>query len=163
MPRHSPCALLSLTAHRFQCVHAAANHARIIFGFFFGKNYSCYPIMFTSLYLLSLFSSQGTIGRIRLRIRFCMRSRMRFTITAFFTTFVVWWAQCGQSTFAFQRPLPFRISSSRCHHFCGVVGSSGLEPPTSRLSGVRSNHLSYEPISVARPGALAFRPTCWWR
>ena len=49
--------------------------------------------MFTSLYLLSLFSSQGTIGRIRLRIRFCMRLRMRFTITAFFTTFVVWWAQ----------------------------------------------------------------------
>ena len=25
-----------------------------------------------------------------------------------------------------------------------LVGSSGLEPPTSRLSGVRSNHLSYE-------------------
>ena len=28
-----------------------------------------------------------------------------------------------------------------------LVGSSGLEPPTSRLSGARSNHLSYEPIS----------------
>ena len=28
-----------------------------------------------------------------------------------------------------------------------LVGSSGLEPPTSRLSGVRSNHLSYEPTS----------------
>ena len=26
------------------------------------------------------------------------------------------------------------------------MGSSGLEPPTSRLSGVRSNRLSYEPI-----------------
>ena len=26
-----------------------------------------------------------------------------------------------------------------------LVGSSGLEPPTSRLSGVRSNLLSYEP------------------
>ena len=26
-----------------------------------------------------------------------------------------------------------------------MVGSSGLEPPTSRLSGVRSNRLSYEP------------------
>ena len=26
-----------------------------------------------------------------------------------------------------------------------VVGSSGLEPPTSRLSGARSNQLSYEP------------------
>ena len=32
-----------------------------------------------------------------------------------------------------------------------VVGLSGLEPPTSPLSGVRSNHLSYRPIvSVAR-------------
>ena len=29
-----------------------------------------------------------------------------------------------------------------------VVGSSGLEPPTSRLSGARSNHLSYEPIKL---------------
>ena len=26
-----------------------------------------------------------------------------------------------------------------------VVGPGGVEPPTSRLSGVRSNHLSYEP------------------
>ena len=26
------------------------------------------------------------------------------------------------------------------------MGTSGLEPPTSRLSGVRSNHLSYAPI-----------------
>ena len=48
-----------------------------------------------------------------------------------------------QSLFSFQgttlwRVLPFRK----------VVGSSGLEPPTSRLSGARSNHLSYEPILV---------------
>ena len=27
-----------------------------------------------------------------------------------------------------------------------VVGLSGLEPPTSRLSGVRSNLLSYGPV-----------------
>ena len=27
-----------------------------------------------------------------------------------------------------------------------VVGPSGLEPPTSRLSGVRSNLLSYGPV-----------------
>ena len=26
------------------------------------------------------------------------------------------------------------------------MGLSGLEPPTSRLSGVRSNRLSYKPI-----------------
>ena len=30
--------------------------------------------------------------------------------------------------------------------FYRLVGSSGLEPPTSRLSGARSNHLSYEPM-----------------
>ena len=27
-----------------------------------------------------------------------------------------------------------------------LVGSNGLEPSTSRLSGARSNHLSYEPL-----------------
>ena len=51
-----------------------------------------------------------------------------------------------QSLFSFQgttlwRVLPFRK----------VVGSSGLEPPTSRLSGARSNHLSYEPMSKCFP------------
>ena len=30
-----------------------------------------------------------------------------------------------------------------------LMGLSGLEPPTSRLSGVRSNRLSYKPICFA--------------
>ena len=34
------------------------------------------------------------------------------------------------------------------------MGPSGLEPPTSRLSGMRSNQLSYEPIS----GPVVIRP-----
>ena len=29
-----------------------------------------------------------------------------------------------------------------------MVGLGGLEPPTSRLSGVRSNHLSYKPKCI---------------
>ena len=31
-----------------------------------------------------------------------------------------------------------------------MVGRGGLEPPTSRLSGVRSNHLSYRPMPWGR-------------
>ena len=33
-------------------------------------------------------------------------------------------------------------------HSVWVVGLSGLEPPTSPLSGVRSNHLSYRPKGI---------------
>ena len=40
-----------------------------------------------------------------------------------------------------------------------MVGSSGLEPPTSRLSGVRSNHLSYEPVN----GFIRSGTERWWR
>ena len=59
-----------------------------------------------------------------------------------------------QSLFSFQgttlwRVLPFRK----------VVGSSGLEPPTSRLSGARSNHLSYEPkLWFIRSLTVPFEP-----
>ena len=35
---------------------------------------------------------------------------------------------------------------SPSHTNVWAVGLSGLEPPTSRLSGVRSNQLSYKPI-----------------
>ena len=47
-----------------------------------------------------------------------------------------------------------------------MVGLRGLEPPTSRLSGVRSNHLSYKPMflihsreSLKRIG-IRFSQTC---
>ena len=44
--------------------------------------------------------------------------------------------------FVFQKAIPVFI----CMSFSTQVGLSGLEPPTSRLSGVRSNRLSYKPI-----------------
>ena len=37
------------------------------------------------------------------------------------------------------------------------MGLSGLEPPTSRLSGVRSNQLSYKPIFFRFGGHLLSR------
>ena len=44
-----------------------------------------------------------------------------------------------------------------------LVGSSGLEPPTLRLSGVRSNHLSYEPLFKVVRVAWFFFLNPWWR
>ena len=44
-----------------------------------------------------------------------------------------------------------------------VMGSSGLEPPTSRLSGARSNLLSYEPVLKSLViFFLGSQPTCVW-
>ena len=40
----------------------------------------------------------------------------------------------------------YRINQGTFGQLALLVGSSGLEPPTLRLSGVRSNHLSYEPL-----------------
>ena len=44
--------------------------------------------------------------------------------------------------------LSFRLKAFFLFH---PMGSSGLEPPTSRLSGARSNLLSYEPSSRQTP------------
>ena len=42
-----------------------------------------------------------------------------------------------------------------------MVGTSGLEPPTSRLSGARSNHLSYAPLWLT--GFSLSISAYWWR
>ena len=90
VPRHSPCALCSLT----MCYLGSSKNSKI--AVFFTFNFS---LSFT---LLALFSFQSAITSFRL-----------------------------------------------------LVGLSGLEPPTSRLSGVRSNRLSYKPMvfygSIPKP------------
>ena len=72
----------------------------------------------------------------------------------------------------------FSVQFSRCKSLCfgsvnvfltfhqSMVGSSGLEPPTSRLSGARSNRLSYEPIlrQAQRVFDVShFHQSLWWR
>ena len=64
--------------------------------------------------------------------------------------------------------LPF--TEKLIHHslHCSVfkvqlVGLGGLEPPTSRLSGVRSSLLSYKPISSQVCALLTSSFTLWWR
>ena len=72
-------------------------------------------------------------------------------------------------------PSEFEASAYRCtspiigSRHCRVVGLDGLEPSTSRLSGVRSNHLSYKPISFTQLVVRFFHHTLgpdtvgWWR
>ena len=47
-----------------------------------------------------------------------------------------------RETFLMLRVLHSILGSAHC----AVVGLDGLEPSTSRLSGVRSSHLSYRPV-----------------
>ena len=52
---------------------------------------------------------------------------------------------CFQVSFLFLRT-DFNNLYDCSNPFSGLVGTNGLEPSTSRLSGVRSNHLSYAPF-----------------
>ena len=47
-------------------------------------------------------------------------------------------------------------------HLSYLVGLRGLEPPTLRLSGVRSNHLSYKPV-VMKGVEMFYSFGPWWR
>ena len=47
-----------------------------------------------------------------------------------------------------------------CRHTFTLMGLSGLEPPTSRLSGVRSNQLSYKPVLIWQPPTFPHRFQC---
>ena len=65
-------------------------------------------------------------------------------IVSHYSIFKVHIFKCGvrSAEFGVISHSAFRI----LHSAFKVVGLSGLEPPTSRLSGVRSNRLSYKPI-----------------
>ena len=60
--------------------------------------------------------------------------------------------------------IDFFIQFSKCEWICSIcfnslmVGWSGLEPPTSRLSGVCSNLLSYKPMWFFCGFKLTFKP-----
>ena len=55
-------------------------------------------------------------------------------------------------------PAASQLSIVNCQLSIALVGLGGLEPPTSRLSGVRSDHLSYKPSATAE-GNFAVKRT----
>ena len=103
------------------------------------------------------------------RIKTSLRLPFSLSLSCLAVGTADWWAQTRitlQRTASYMRcigrfgliPMTFVI----------LVGSSGLEPPTSRLSGARSNHLSYEPMlvfGVSRSSRTVYVTFSlrWWR
>ena len=140
VPRHPPCALLSLTS---LCLFDPALQSRS--NHFFGF----------SLAIPSHLVAQCAGIFFRTYILSCIYV-LCFT---FFRFFFIQFSRYG-----------FSAPTSLCSP---VVGSNGLEPSTSRLSGVRSNHLSYEPMSLVLLSGSPVLLRChsgfaplrqlWWR
>ena len=121
MPRHSPCALLSLTL----CANLG---------------YSCF---FPSLIKRKDIPFSSVFGRSKEYLPFIKDFLLHFLLFGF----------QGASV----RPCFHTDSSILCLPAClRLVGQSGLEPPTSRLSVVCSSQLSYWPGSSQTPLGLPF-------
>ena len=129
MPRHSPCALYSLN---FSCSICLSYRLIIVW------------IVFNSTMKVPLFVSTcyGETVVSQLYRKTCIFSF--FAWSRFYHHFTCW------LSVRFTLLLFYLVFND--HTFGALkntlVGSSGLEPPTSRLSGARSNHLSYEPMKV---------------
>jgi hypothetical protein len=81
-----------------------------------------------------------------------------------------WWSRSGSN----RRPPPCKggaLPAELLPQSAGLlVGLGGFEPPASRLSGVRSNQLSYRPLQRTSKGSLKTesrwptgRPRCGYR
>ena len=127
MPRHSPCALISLTylfkkrslaigSHWVRIMQASDSTKLSFYPFRLKKfhNYVCFPLLL-ALHTLNYF---------------------------------VQFSRCGTDLSWNQFQTLFWMLETNLKRK-GMVGPSGLEPPTSRLSVVRSSQLSYGPV--------------WWR
>ena len=154
MPRHSPYALLCLNylfksdlrSHlklfsrllELLCLRTFLFYSYFSFVFFVWRNFNTFVTCFTNygktwfwfLMIFSLLSLSCTL------IRFSM------SIQAFKLPFVRLYNYYISLSSVCKDRQPFG---------CLVMGSSGLEPPTSRLSGARSNLLSYEPVRENGP------------
>ena len=130
MPRHSPCALSSLTLQNsLRCSQNLQELCRPQSSF----GFHCFT---HSLERLSPFY-------LKVPQHLLLPSVACF---ALLSIYIVQFSRCSSSLFRDQ----IETSVLRCFDPTSkeVVGPSGLEPPTSRLSVVRSSQLSYGPVSV---------------
>ena len=136
MPRHSPCALYSLTYsnYLFRSV-LLVELCRL----FTDSKLSLLPSSFQMLFHNYFLASFKLSPERPLCCLTCLSS------------YIVQFSRCSAPTsfdVRSQSPVPWALRSSLK---AVLVGPSGLEPPTLRLSVVRSSQLSYGPIHF------------WWR
>ena len=146
MPRHPPCALCILTFWYSLSQHIALYWALL---FYFGSHFSmrldvwliisdyhCYNVQFSRYITGNVIHYRVEITRFEL-VTSCLQGRRSPN-----------WAIPPNGIF---------------NIWFILMGLSGLEPPTSRLSGVRSNRLSYKPIlffRIRQPPTLPHRLQC---
>ena len=125
MPRHSPCALFSLTSSALRAASGSLrimqaiprknlNHEIATLHLSVRSTIKTKTLLCCLAFSFSLFSFQGTTPA-------SFETRMKYSIPRIFHSILNW-----------------------------MVGLSGLEPPTLRLSVVRSSQLSYKPMSPPR-------------
>ena len=154
VPRHSPCALISLDFFRSISGSLALLHAN-------RKSFEVFPLRLNCNMPFALASGlplprkdlQYFLSKIFLLLSYTLPVYVSICFLLFIFQCTLFRSPSGDPMTALQLSLSALRSSflrtSPLRFPRVLVGSSGFEPPTLRLSGARSNHLSYEPI--------------WWR
>ena len=130
MPRHPPCALISLTYSRIMSCFSTEELFEIVF----------YPLNFFNwISLISSLLFRYSIFKEHLSLLDIWSPWVLFGGDEENRTPDPLLARQVLSQLSYTPKLSIKLNQS-------MVGTNGLEPSTSRLSGVRSNHLSYAPI-----------------
>ena len=108
-----------------------------------------FPVFFVCSICFLLFDFQGTLGFFRFLLDYRKTSACPQTNIFLYSRSLVEMKGFEPLTPCLQgRCSPNWATPPRLFSILFLVGSSGFEPPTLRLSGARSNHLSYEPVSL---------------
>ena len=173
MPRHSPYALFRLNfLQSFLCSFSRFSWIAWVSWTFFRFVNSCEKVLSFCLNFYSTFRWNCILPKLERPIKFYFANLVKIIcplicsfLTLQYTLFGFQWAyiwntlcfKCQVSLDGWTPSLCLRKAvkldlslevslRDLVADFYRLVGSSGLEPPTSRLSGARSNHLSYEPM-----------------
>ena len=135
MPRHSPYALFCLNFLFGSHISELLEFQNMGFIFFAFKRFSFFvhcvsPLDETVVFVTLNFRKDLDLFDFAIVVTFA-----NLEISSFFLTIC-----------SFLYSFFIRFSMNRSSAASPLVGLGGLEPPTSRLSGARSNHLSYRPL-----------------